>query len=374
MNHTVMETLAKNIKKRRKELGLSQRELAERLSYSEKAISKWERGTGCPPTVLLPELAKQLQTDPNHLLYDHSERRLFLGIDGGGTKTHFALADENGTLLRCVTLGTSNPSDIGVDKMKDVLRAGILEVCKNYNYKDISIYAGLSGSSAEKDPIVYDFLSKFGFAKVANGNDAQNAVAACLKEKDGIAVVLGTGSIMYRQQKGKLHRIGGYGYLFVDPASGFAIGRDSILAALQYEDGSGAPTLVYDQVKAKLGDGTVVDNIDQFYMEGKRLLAQYAACAFRAYEQGDVVAREILEKNIRAIANLIRSAASPFEGEVKISLCGGLTNEKALLPLLKEQLNDEKRYCLSICDRPLFWGALRLAGLNYEEGYHHAEN
>ena len=42
----------------RKEQGLTQRHLAEQLGVSEQAVSKWERGLGCPDVSLLPSLAR----------------------------------------------------------------------------------------------------------------------------------------------------------------------------------------------------------------------------------------------------------------------------------------------------------------------------
>ena len=44
----------------RREKALTQRELAERLYVSDKAVSKWERGQGCPDVSLLPELSRVL--------------------------------------------------------------------------------------------------------------------------------------------------------------------------------------------------------------------------------------------------------------------------------------------------------------------------
>ncbi|MGN0613677.1 MAG: helix-turn-helix domain-containing protein [Porcipelethomonas sp.] len=42
----------------RKEKGMTQQQLGELLNVSDKAVSKWERGLGCPDTSLLPELAE----------------------------------------------------------------------------------------------------------------------------------------------------------------------------------------------------------------------------------------------------------------------------------------------------------------------------
>ena len=43
----------------RRERGLTQRELAGRLLVSDKAVSKWERGAGCPDVSLLAPLAER---------------------------------------------------------------------------------------------------------------------------------------------------------------------------------------------------------------------------------------------------------------------------------------------------------------------------
>ena len=46
---------------RRKELGLTQKELAERLHVTDKAVSKWERGMNFPDIALLDKIAAELQ-------------------------------------------------------------------------------------------------------------------------------------------------------------------------------------------------------------------------------------------------------------------------------------------------------------------------
>jgi transcriptional regulator with XRE-family HTH domain len=46
------------IAKARKDKGMTQKDLAERLRITDKAISKWERGKGYPEITLLPALSK----------------------------------------------------------------------------------------------------------------------------------------------------------------------------------------------------------------------------------------------------------------------------------------------------------------------------
>lgn len=56
------ETIGKFIQTKRKEKKLTQKELAERLGVTDKAVSKWERGLGCPDVSILEILATELDT------------------------------------------------------------------------------------------------------------------------------------------------------------------------------------------------------------------------------------------------------------------------------------------------------------------------
>ncbi|WP_221643162.1 helix-turn-helix domain-containing protein [Listeria booriae] len=55
--------IAEVISKRRKELGLTQKQLADKIAVTDKAVSKWERGVGLPDTSLLPSIAEALDID-----------------------------------------------------------------------------------------------------------------------------------------------------------------------------------------------------------------------------------------------------------------------------------------------------------------------
>ncbi len=54
------ETIGKFIQEKRKEKNLTQKELAEKLGVTDKAVSKWERGLGCPDVSILEVLSKEL--------------------------------------------------------------------------------------------------------------------------------------------------------------------------------------------------------------------------------------------------------------------------------------------------------------------------
>ena len=62
------ETLGSRITQKRKALGFTQEELAEKLSVSAQAVSKWENDLSCPDITLLPTLAKILSSTVDELL------------------------------------------------------------------------------------------------------------------------------------------------------------------------------------------------------------------------------------------------------------------------------------------------------------------
>ncbi len=62
------EKIGALIRRLRTRQGLTQRQLAGRLEVSDKAVSKWERGQGCPDVSLLPRLAQTLGVELEGLL------------------------------------------------------------------------------------------------------------------------------------------------------------------------------------------------------------------------------------------------------------------------------------------------------------------
>lgn len=65
--------IGRNISAYRKDLGLTQAGLAEKLNYSDKAVSKWERGESIPDVLTLMQLANQFGVTVNDLLCDPNE-------------------------------------------------------------------------------------------------------------------------------------------------------------------------------------------------------------------------------------------------------------------------------------------------------------
>ncbi len=62
------EKIGALIRRLRREQGLTQRGLAEQLGLSDKAVSKWERGLGCPEVSFLPRLSGIFGVDLERML------------------------------------------------------------------------------------------------------------------------------------------------------------------------------------------------------------------------------------------------------------------------------------------------------------------
>ena len=361
-----MTVFSNNLRNRRRILGLTQKELAAQLGYSEKAISKWESGAGMPPSLMLPTIARELGTSIDDLMTEQSEVIYDLGIDGGGTKTEFLLADESGRILSRTTLTGCNPTDVGLERTFEILEDGIRKTCGEIPFGQISVFAGIAGGiTGDNQGQIARFLEKFRFSHCQNGSDAQNAVSAALGERDGVAVILGTGAIAFSQKGGVMTRHGGYGHLLGDGGSGYAFGRDAIRAALADEDGSGEGTRLADMVREQSGTESVLAGLGRFYDGGKRVIAAYAPLVWKAAEAGDAVANRIIDENIGEVVSLIRQAYRIFAdgASVPVVLCGGLAlHQPDLVQRLRTSFgSDPLAEQIVVCRRSIAEGALALA-------------
>ena len=62
------KTMGAMIANRRKELGMTQKELADQLGITDKAVSKWERDLACPDIQTIPKLAELLNVSLEELM------------------------------------------------------------------------------------------------------------------------------------------------------------------------------------------------------------------------------------------------------------------------------------------------------------------
>ncbi len=362
------QLFAQNLKAARKKAGLSQVKLAEMLSYTGKAVSKWESGLAFPPSEILPELAKILDTDLNSLFDFREEASYFLGVDGGGTKTKFILTDKSGKVLKQLTLGACNPTSVGIETTITVMNDGIKQILNDIPFGKVSVHIGSAGCGiASNREAVESSLSKYCFSKLCISNDAENIISAGLNRSDGIIAIMGTGSIIYSSVNGQRHRIGGYGHFIGDIFSGSELGRCCLEAVFADLDSSGSKTVLTEIVTKKVGND-VNKIITDMYAQGKTYMAQFAFDVFDAAEQGDKVALDIIKSNANEFATKLLAAIRRFPNQAKtvpVILAGGVTKKAdRFIPMLLGQINDIRLKSIEILDKEPVIGAVLLAGAN----------
>ncbi len=359
------QLFAKNLKAARTRIGLSQVKLAEMLSYTGKAISKWESGTALPPTEVLPKLAKLLDTDLNSLFDFREAPSYFLGIDGGGTKTKFMLTDKDGNVLNELTLGACNPTSVGINTSVAVFCDGIKQLCQDIPHGKVSVFIGSAGCGIEANKsIILEQLKKLNLSKIEVGSDAENIVSAALGRDDGIIAILGTGSIIYSSFMGQRRRVGGYGHFIGDTFSGSELGRACLEAVFSDLDKSGAHTALTEMVTSVKGSD-ISKILADMYSVGKTYMAELAHFVFEAAKSGDAVANSILDRNIEKLAAQLSSALSqlPKEHSYDIVLAGGITNfAEHFVSKIEQRIATGNLNSIKILDREPVVGAVLLAG------------
>lgn len=362
---------SENLKHYRTKHGLTQKQLAEHIGYTEKSVSKWETGNALPTMDMFLKIAELFKIPLDELMFEKTSCHYFLGIDGGGTKTVFKLIDENGTVINKVYKGSSNPNDIGMENTTAVLKEGINEVCNGIPCSKVTMFAGLSGGglTGENAVILNRFFKKFGFSAFDNGSDVENIVALSDYEKC-VLVIMGTGFIVYVLNGEERKRISGWGQFFDEGGSGYTLGRDAITAVLCEADGSGEQTKLTSLLEQRLGE-TAQMHLAKFYKGGKKYIAEFADIVFLAAESGDKVAIEILEKNMSFVAEKITAALRCLTNDtefksIPVLVSGGIIHKSDILfPLIDKHIS-EKNHRLIRLEKESVDGAVKRAKRIYE--------
>ena len=233
-----------------------------------------------------------------------------LGIDGGGTKTECALADETGVVLARVTAGPSNLVRVSEEVARAALGEAIAQVFHTAGVKPTKVDAVCAGLAGAGRAEVRERAERMLRELVAAGEifvvtDAEIALEAAAGRHAGVVLVAGTGSVAFgRDNQGREARAGGWGPVVSDEGSATDIGRRAVRAVLDARDGRGPETALTVRVLAALGVSRVEDLPIALQSEPfARLAALFPIVAEAAYA-GDRVALEILEQAAEALVGL----------------------------------------------------------------------
>ena len=358
---------ATNLRSARKRKGLSQRQLAEQLFLCAQAVSKWEKGEALPDIPHLCALAGILQLSVDALLgVTPAASPALIAVDAGGTKTEFVLITPGGRLLKRVVLGGANPNTCGVQAACEIFRKGI-DALMEQGHTVLAAYIGGAGmaSAGNSDGAEGILRRAYPGLPVQCRSDISNVHALARDPENAIAVICGTGSVVYATKDGALLRAGGAGWKLETLGSGYDIGRQTLHAALEHRDGTGPATALTLMVERKLG-GKVWDSIGTVYSESPAFIASFAPLALDAWQQGDPVATRIVLDNAHRLAHLINTAAAKAPKATQVLLGGSLlAKNEAFRSQVAGML--EPRLQADAYSLPQIWGAClccaKLAGL-----------
>ncbi|MFE7244247.1 N-acetylglucosamine kinase [Streptomyces sp. NPDC057580] len=269
---------------------------------------------------------------------------MFLGVDGGGTKTAFCLVDRSGRVVARSTAASSYYFSDGIDLVERVLKQGVGAVCAAAGLTPADIdyaFFGLPGyGEAAGDLPVLDAAPRtvLGHDRYACNNDMVCGWAGSLGAVDGINVISGTGSMTYGERRGRGVRIGGWGELFGDEGSAYWIAVRGLNAFSRMSDGrlpEGPLAGVLRRHLNLASDLDVVDVVHNRWQGNRGRIAALSRQVAEAAALGDESAAAILAEAGRELVLLVEVTRERLEfgpdETVPVSYSGGTFAAGAVL-------------------------------------------
>jgi N-acetylmuramic acid 6-phosphate etherase len=242
-----------------------------------------------------------------------------LGIDGGGTKTEWALLAGDGSILQSGVLPPANLrliSDDALARMFDVLPGGATHVG-----------AFLAGCADEADRGRLRRLVEIRWpeARVAVGSDRASAFATAFGHADGITVIAGTGSAVTGRRAGKIEKAGGWGQLLGDRGGGYNLAVQALRRVLSDYDIDQRVDALGQSILRLLCLNRLEDLVGWATTADKTSVAMLAPVVFEAANNGHKEMREALESAAQMLAAFTAAVAKRLGLEApNVKLSGGL--------------------------------------------------
>ncbi len=309
----------------------------------------------------------------------NTNRSLVLGVDGGGTKTlaWLALADPAAPVspLGQGTGGPSNPRAVGVDAAGQSVRAAIEGAFEDAGLTPqpvAGICLAIAGTGVpEMQKAIQRWCTDQQFARrVEVVHDAHAVLQAGTVTGFGIALIAGTGSFAFGlSPDGVATRVGGWGYVFGDEGSGYAVGVEALRAVTKAADGRCGPTTLSQAVLQHLGLTDVADLVPTLCKPAppRDGIASLATCVTACARKGDPTAQRILDDAAGHMADLVIAVGRRMDVEphrYTLAMAGGLlAGCQPYRQRIVRHLTEGRRYpprFVSLVLRPVA-GAIRIA-------------
>src|SRR5262249_41791239 len=232
--------------------------------------------------------------------------RLYLGVDGGGTRCRARLQTEDGRVLG---QGLAGPASmrLGFDAVHDAIMSATRQALAEARLPEEALSRVFAGIGVAGTGIIgaREALEawRHPFAGAWFEGDAYLAFLGAFGGREGGIVVAGTGSIGIAYLE-KTVRVGGYGFPVSDEGSGAHIGVNALRQALRTLDGRAEPSAFSQDVLARFSNdaAAVTDWMRNAMPTDYASLAPFVVSHAR---EGDKPARRIMLAAGEQIADLV---------------------------------------------------------------------
>lgn len=262
---------------------------------------------------------------------------IFLGIDGGGSKTECALGDETRVLARALSSACKIQS-AGREEARRALDEAIGMACAAAAVERAGIQRTCIGLAGAANPeiakLAVELVGGLVGGEVEVRGDMVVALEAAFDGGPGLVVIAGTGSIAYgRNSRGETARAGGWGPAVSDEGSGNWIGRQAVAAVVRAHD-SGESTPLAAAVLNALGASTCDELVRVVNSQPPPDFAALLPHVLRAAEGGGTHARELLTQagtELSGLAKVVMRRLWPGWGTLRVAMAGGVFRNSSLV-------------------------------------------
>jgi len=275
---------------------------------------------------------------------------IYLGIDGGGTKTECALSDGEKILGR-FSSGSCKLQRVGreaaIHCLQAVVRGAFLEAkCNADDVKGACV--GMSGASEpEVENVVKTAMLDVISCNVTVIGDHIVAFESVFQGGPGVLIISGTGSIAYgRNERGDTARAGGWGPVVSDEGSGDWIGRNAVAAVLRAHDSGLQSTKLMPRLMDLWQSPTREDIVRRTMSYPPPHFSALAPMVRECAEKGDSLAQDVMTRagtELGLLTKIVMRRLWPSDRPTKVAIAGGvLCNSKLLRMVMQNVIRAER--------------------------------
>ena len=245
-----------------------------------------------------------------------------LGVEGGGTKTSWVLAEYDESDLCVIDQGKLPPANFRLASA-DELRAMFRELPKEITR--CGIFLAGCGTEGDRTSLTRLCAEVWPNAKVVVGSDRDSGLAAALGSGDGIVVNAGSGSSVTARRDKRIENAGGWGHILGDAGGGYFLSIQALRLILREYDLHRGEVQFTTKVLRALSLNNLDELVRWAQTADKMEVAMLTPVVFEAAAGGDSRVMEILEEGARVLCEYTEAVASRLQVLApKVVLIGGL--------------------------------------------------